>query len=76
MATAEFSSNEFAGILSAALSQHHLLVFEIAQLEFHHLHQLCLYSPLIASFLKYTGGSDSKESACNVEDLGSISVLG
>ena len=36
MVTAEFS--RFAGILSAALSQHHLLGFEIAQLEFHHLH--------------------------------------
>ena len=36
VATAEFS--KFAGILSAALSQHNLLVFEIAQLEFH-----CLY---------------------------------
>ena len=35
-ATAEFS--KFAGILSAALSQNHLSVFEIAQLEFHHLH--------------------------------------
>ena len=34
--TAEFS--KFAGILSAALSLHHLLGFEIAQLEFHHLH--------------------------------------
>jgi len=34
--TAEFS--KFAGILSAALSEHHLLGFEIAQLEFHHLH--------------------------------------
>ena len=33
MATAEFS--KFAGILSAALSQHHFLGFEIAQLEFH-----------------------------------------
>ena len=32
MATAEFS--KFAGILSATLSQHHLLGFEIAQLEF------------------------------------------
>ena len=32
MATAEFS--KFAGILSAALSQHHLPGFEIAQLEF------------------------------------------
>ena len=36
MATAEFS--KFAGILSAALSEHHLSGFEIAQLEFHHLH--------------------------------------
>ena len=33
MATAEFS--KFARILSAALSQHHLSGFEIAQLEFH-----------------------------------------
>ena len=39
VATAEFS--KFAGILSAALSQHHLSGFEIAQVEFHHLHQLC-----------------------------------
>ena len=29
---------KFAGILSAALSQHHLLGFKIAQVEFHHLH--------------------------------------
>jgi len=36
VATAEFS--KFAGILSATFSQHHLLWFEIAQLEFHHLH--------------------------------------
>ena len=36
VATAEFSI--FAGILSEAISQHHLLEFEIAQLEFHHLH--------------------------------------
>ena len=36
VATSEFS--KFAGIWSAALSQHHLLGFEIAQLEFHHLH--------------------------------------
>ena len=36
MATAEFS--KFADILSAALSYHHLLGFEIAQLEFQHLH--------------------------------------
>ena len=36
VATDEFS--KLAGILSAALSQHHLSGFEIAQLEFHHLH--------------------------------------
>ena len=36
VATAEFS--KFADILSAALSQHHLLVFEITQLVFHHFH--------------------------------------
>ena len=36
VATAEFS--KFAGILSAALSQHPLWRFEIAQLEFCHLH--------------------------------------
>ena len=36
VATAEFS--QFAGILSAALSQHHLSGFGRAELEFHHLH--------------------------------------
>ena len=36
VATDEFS--KFAGMLSAALSQHHLSGFERAQLEFHHLH--------------------------------------
>jgi len=35
MGTAEFS--KLAGVLSEALSQHHLLGSEIAQLEFHHL---------------------------------------
>ena len=30
--------SKFADIMSAALSQHHLWGFEIAQLEFHHLH--------------------------------------
>ena len=39
MATAEFS--KFAGILSAVLSQYHLLGFEIAQMEFCHLQELC-----------------------------------
>ena len=41
VATSEFS--KFAGILSAALSQHHLSGFELAQLEFHHFHWLCSY---------------------------------
>ena len=36
VANVEFS--KFPGILSAALSQHHLIGFEIAQLEFHHVH--------------------------------------
>ena len=36
VATAELS--KFAGTLSAALSQNHLLGFEMGQLEFHHLH--------------------------------------
>ena len=36
MATAEFST--LAGILSAALSQHHRSGFELAQLVFHYLH--------------------------------------
>ena len=36
VATAEFS--KFAGILSTALQWHHILAFEIAQWEFHHLH--------------------------------------
>ena len=36
VATSEFS--KFAVILGASLSQHHLLGFEMTQLEFHHLH--------------------------------------
>ena len=36
VAAAEFF--KFAGILGAAFSQQHLLGFEIAQMEFHHLH--------------------------------------
>ena len=49
--TAEFS--KCAGILSAALSQHHLSGFEIAQLEFH-------YSSVLAQ--KQTHGSNWIES--------------
>ena len=45
VATAEFS--KFAGILSAALSQHHFLEFEIAQLEFHHLIGASLIAQLV-----------------------------
>ena len=36
VATAAFS--KFAGMLSATLSQHHYLEFEVAHLKFHHLH--------------------------------------
>ena len=36
VAAAEFP--KFAGVLSAALSQHHLSGFEIAQMKFHHLY--------------------------------------
>ena len=36
VATAEFSI--FAGILNAALSQHHFLGYEMAHLDLHHLH--------------------------------------
>ena len=35
---ATVESSKFAGILSVALSQYHLLRYEIAQLEFHHFH--------------------------------------
>ena len=41
VATAECS--RFTGILTAVLSQHHLLGFEIAQLEFHHLHWVHIF---------------------------------
>ena len=44
VATAEFS--KFAGILSAALSQHHLLGFKVDCLEFHHVQYLwCFLRP-------------------------------
>ena len=39
VATAEFY--KYAGILNAALSQHRLSGFEIAQMECHHFHYLC-----------------------------------
>ena len=51
MATAEFS--KFAGILSAALSQHHLSGFEIAPLEFHQLRLSAGNYVLILGLLHY-----------------------
>ena len=51
MATREFS--KFAGILSAALSQHHLLGFEIAQLEFRHLTSKVMFKILQARLQQY-----------------------
>ena len=47
VATAELS--KFADILSIALSQHHHLGFEIAQLEFHHISN-CSYRNLTEFF--------------------------
>ena len=46
MATAEFF--KFADILSAALSEHRLSGFEIAQLEFHHLQSLALFKVMLS----------------------------
>ena len=68
MATAEFS--KFAGILSAALSQHHLSGFEIAQLTWMDTKSIILNK---RSFL---GGSDGKASVLNARDPGSIPGLG
>ena len=51
MATAECS--RFAGILSAALSQHHLLGFERAQLEFHHYCHFINYFLFCNSFVDF-----------------------
>ena len=45
VAAAEVS--KLAGILGAALSQNHLLGFERAQLEFHHLHYLLLKQQIV-----------------------------
>ena len=57
VATAEFS--KFAGIVNAALSQHHLPGFGIAQLEFYHLH----YS-LTTGLEKVSFHSNPKERQC------------
>ena len=55
----EFS--KFADILSEALSQHHLLRFEIAELEFHHL-PLALFIVMLpkASLTLHSGMSGSR----------------
>ena len=58
VATAEFST--FAGILSAALSQHHLLGIEIAQLKFHHLHELFIVMLPKAHFTSHSRMSGSR----------------
>ena len=52
--------SKFAGILRAALSQHNLLGFEIAQLEFHHLHYLCSLVLPKAHLTLYSGMSGSR----------------
>ena len=82
MATAEFSN--FAGILSAALSQHHLLGFEIAQLEFHteELYKKDLHDPdnqdgvitdlepdILECEVKWALGSITKNKATEVDGI-------
>ena len=62
VATAEFS--KFAGILSAALSQHHLSGFEIAQPEFHHLHYLCSYFIFLGSKITADGDCSHEIKRC------------
>ena len=77
MATAEFS--KFAGILSAALSQHHLSGFEIALLEFHHFPRLYIHffhvaivsvESVTAFRLKYFTTSSVDFSASNSDAVG------
>ena len=60
VATAEFS--KFAGILSAALSQHYLLGFEMAQLEFHPSLLLALFVVMLpnAHLTSHSKMSDSR----------------
>ena len=70
VATAEFS--KFAVLLSAALSQNHLLGFEIGQLEFYYLLTLIIVMPPRASLVAQL----VKKSACNTGDLGLIPGLG
>ena len=60
MATAEFS--KFAGILSVALSQHYLLGFEIAQLEFLQVAQRLKRLPAMwETWVQSLGWEDSLE---------------
>ena len=65
VATGEFS--KLAAILSTALSQHHLLGFEIAQLEFHSIwfifcdcdfHSVCSLMDKVRDLWKLPDGRD------------------
>ena len=67
VATAEFS--KFAGILSAALSQHHLSEFGIAQLEF----SCFFYDPMDVGNL-ISGSSTFSKSSLNIWEF-SVHVL-
>ena len=72
MATAEFS--KFAGILSAALSQDHLLGFETGQLLFHHFLWVAHHLNIIPSWIQEGGSSppspmDMKEAQVDIHLL-------
>ena len=72
VATAEFS--KFAGILSAALSQPHLLGFEIDQLEFHPLALFTVMLPKahLTSHSRMSGSRSDHHGCWGHEDLFSI----
>ena len=75
MATAEFS--KFAGILSEVFSQHHLLRFEIAPLEFHHHSELAgsrVLSPELTWLQEERGREDRETSAGGLERSSSPKV--
>ena len=78
VATTEFS--KFFDILNAALSQHHLLGFEIAQLEFHHLHydsgsRMKSESEVVQSCLTICGPMDCSHPGSSIHGIFQARIL-